>query len=172
LVGVSLPLWDSIVVELPEEDEAVVVRVVAQQFQWNVHYPGADGVFGRTDVKLMDDVSNPIGLDRSDPAAVDDFFTINQMHLPVDKPALIYLSSKDVIHCFSLPIMRVKQDIVPGMRIPTSFTPIKTGQSEIACAQLCGLGHYRMRGYLTIQTQAEYESWLAEQAAALLEEAG
>ncbi len=165
LIGLSIPLWSKVMVELPDENEAVRIRVVAQQFQWNIHYPGTDGVFGRTESKLMDEISNPIGLDRTDPAAADDITTINQLHLPVNKPVIVYLTSKDVIHCFALPIMRVKQDIIPGMRIPTAFTPTKIGESEIACAQLCGLGHYRMRGYLTVHTEAEYETWLSEQTA-------
>jgi cytochrome c oxidase subunit 2 len=94
------------------------------------------------------------------------------MHIPVNKPVLIYLSSKDVIHCFSLPIMRIKQDVIPGMRMPTWFTPVKTGQSEIACAQLCGLGHYRMKGYLTVDTEEEFNAWLAKQSTAQTPETG
>jgi cytochrome c oxidase subunit 2 len=82
------------------------------------------------------------------------------MHLPVNKPALVYLSSKDVTHSFSLPEMRVKQDVVPGMRIPVSWTPTLPGEYQIACAQLCGLGHYRMRGFLTIETPEQYQIWL------------
>jgi len=91
-------------------------------------------------------------------------------HFPVNKPVILHLSSKDVIHSFSIPVMRVKQDLIPGMSIPIWFEPIKTGDWEIACAQLCGLGHYRMRGYLTVHTASEYEKWLADEAAALLEE--
>ena len=163
LIGFSIPVWSKVVVNVPDPADAPTIRVVAQQFQWNIHYPGHDGVFGRVDSKLMDDQSNPVGLDRSDPAGADDIWTINQLHLPVNQPVLIQLSSKDVIHCFALPIMRVKQDVIPGMMIPVSFTPIKTGQSEIACAQLCGLGHYRMRGFLSIDTQAEYDTWMAEE---------
>jgi cytochrome c oxidase subunit 2 len=164
LVGFSIPLWAKVVVTVPDAKDATVVRVIAEQFLWNVHYPGADGVFGRTDPKLIDTQSNPLGLDRDDPSAKDDITTINQLHLPIDKPVLIHLSSKDVIHSLSLPIMRVKQDAIPGMVIPVGFTPIVTGESEIACAQLCGLGHYRMRGFVTVHTQAEYEKWLAENA--------
>lgn len=164
LVGFSIPLWAKVVVNVPDEKDAEVVRVVAEQFLWNIHYPGADGVFGRTSLELIDTESNPLGLDRNDPFAKDDITTINQLHLPVNKPALIHLSSKDVIHSFALPIMRVKQDAIPGMVIPVGFTPIVTGESEIACAQLCGLGHYRMRGFLTIHTQEGYEAWLAAQA--------
>ena len=106
-----------------------------------------------------------MGLDPSDPAGRDDITTLNQLHLPVGKTALIYLTSRDVLHSFFIPVMRVKQDVIPGMRIPVWFTPVKTGQWEIACAQLCGLGHYRMRGFLTIHTLEEYEKWVKEQSA-------
>lgn len=160
LVGFSIPLWAKVVVALPSESEATVVRVVAQQFQWNCHYPGPDAKFGRIDVKLMDDQTNPIGLDREDPAGKDDVWTINQLHLPVNKPVLIYLSSKDVIHSFGIPEMRVKQDVIPGMQVPLSWTPILEGEYQIACAQLCGLGHYRMRGFVTVETPEAYQQWL------------
>ena len=167
LAGFSIPFWYKYVDALPDEKNAVVVNVIAEQFAWNIHYPGADGKFGKTDVKFIDKQTNPIGLDNSDPNAKDDFATINQMHLPVNKPAIVYLTSKDVIHCFSLPVMRAKKDVIPGLKIPLWFTPIKTGQFEIACAQLCGLGHYRMKGFLTVDTEQDYEKWLTEQAAAL-----
>ncbi|HSR66831.1 MAG TPA: hypothetical protein VLU25_02725 [Acidobacteriota bacterium] len=180
LIGFSMPLWAERVNEFPSEEEAVVARVVGEQFAWNVHYPGADGVFGRTDINLIDVETNPLGLDTSDPYAKDDITTLNQLHLPVDKPALIYLSSKDVIHSFNLPHHRVKQDAIPGLSIPVWFVPTvtnaemaqRTGKDgftyEIACAQLCGLGHYRMRGFLTVESEEEFEAWLkqrAEQAA-------
>ncbi len=164
LLGFSIPFWAKNVDALPTDRNTVVVRVVAEQFLWNVHYPGADGVFGKTDPNLVDKQTNPLGLDKSDPAAKDDIVSINQLHLPVNRQVLIYLSSKDVIHSFALNIMRVKQDAIPGLSIPIRFIPIKTGQSEIACAQLCGLGHYRMKGYLTVSTNKEFDEWLASQA--------
>lgn len=184
LIGFSIPLWADRVGEFPPESESVVVHVVGEQFAWNMHYPGKDGVFGRTDVKLIDVETNPLGLDRQDPAAKDDITTINQLHLPVGKPAIIKLSSKDVIHSFNLPHMRVKQDVNPGSVIPMWFTPTKTTAEmrqllkndefvyEIACAQLCGLGHYRMRGFLTVHTQEEYDAWITEQSATAAESGG
>jgi cytochrome c oxidase subunit 2 len=179
LVGFSIPLWANRVDEFPSEKESVVVRVVGEQFAWNMHYPGADGIFGRTDVEFINLESNPIGLDRGDPAAKDDITTVNQLHLPVHEPAIIHLSTKDVIHSFSLPHMRTKQDAIPGVSIPLWFTPTVTTeqmrqrlgdddfQYEISCAQLCGLGHYRMRGFLTVHTREEYDAWLAEEASYL-----
>ena len=172
LVGFSIPFWSKVVNALPDEKGATVVYVSAEQFAWDIHYPGPDGIFGKTDVRFVDKQSNPIGIDRSDPNGKDDIVTINQLHLPVNKPALIYLTSKDVIHCFSLPVMRVKQDVIPGMRMPVWFTPIKTGKFEIACAQLCGLGHYRMKGYLTIDSQEDFNKWLTQQSAALAPSTG
>jgi cytochrome c oxidase subunit 2 len=166
---------------MPPEHESVVVRVVGEQFAWNIHYPGPDGAFGRTDISRIDLQTNPLGLDRSDPAAKDDITTINQLHLPVGVPALIELTSKDVIHSFALQEMRVKQDVIPGMMIPVWFVPTVTTEDmrertgnpefgyEISCAQLCGLGHYRMRGFMTIHTPEAFEAWMQEQQAQLTE---
>ena len=162
----AIPAWAARVRDFPAESEAVVVRVVAEQFAWNIHYPGADGRFGRTDIMLVAS-DNPLGLDRSDPDASDDLTTINQLNLPVDRPVLVHLMSKDVIHSFGLFEMRVKQDAIPGMSIPVWFIPNRVGDYEIACSQLCGLGHYRMRGFMSIQTDVEYQAWTAEQAALL-----
>jgi cytochrome c oxidase subunit 2 len=174
LVGFAIPLWAARVDSLPPESEALVVHVTAEQFAWNVHYAGADRVFGRTDVALLDLQSNPLGLDRSDPAAKDDVTTLNQLYLPADTPIIVKLRSKDVIHSFGVPEFRVKQDAIPGLTIPIWFVPTvttaemrtRTGnpafQYEIACAQLCGLGHARMRGFVTVQTAEEFQQWLAE----------
>jgi cytochrome c oxidase subunit 2 len=167
IVAFAIPAWAARVDAFPTPGESTIVRVVAEQFAWNVHYPGADGQFGRTDIKLVA-ADNPLGLDRSDPAAKDDFNSPNQLALPVNRPAIIHLSSKDVIHSFSLIQMRVKQDSIPGESIPVWFTPTLVGDWEINCSQLCGLGHYRMRGFYSIKTQAAYDAWLKETAAAEL----
>lgn len=171
LVFLSSPIWFRWKTNFPEEKDAVVVRVVAEQFAWNVHYPGKDGKFGATKPELMDG-TNPIGLDRESPNAKDDIFTINNLHIPVNKPLLIHLTSKDVIHSFGIPVARVKQDAVPGMEIPITFTPTQTGEYEIACAQLCGIGHYRMRGQLFVDTPEVFDKFLADEAAALVADAG
>jgi cytochrome c oxidase subunit II len=234
LAGFDLPLWAKLVRDIPAEKDATVVRVVAEQFAWNVHYPGPDGVFGRTDIALVSS-ENPLGLDRNDPAAKDDITTINQLTLPVGKPVVVRLSSKDVIHSFGIPYFRVKQDAVPGQSVRVSFTPTKTSEEilaevthsyridrstsaekfnvfvamaeyrdkdgaailskgdqitqdalgklldagvndvvagpyspiEVACSQLCGLGHFRMRATVSVLTPEAYQTWLADQAAAL-----
>ncbi len=166
LIGYAIPAWARRVQQFPSESEAVVVKVVGKQFEWLVQYPGADGRFGRTRINLVA-AENPLGLDRSDPDAKDDIATTNQLTLPVDRPVLVHLSSQDVIHSFGLYEMRVKQDAVPGMDIPVWFIPNRIGDYEIACSQLCGLGHYRMRGFLNIKSDADYRNFLAEEAKAL-----
>ena len=174
LFGFAIPLWAARVDRMPSTSEALVVQVTGEQFAWNVHYPGPDGKFGRTDIKLIDSQSNSLGLDRDDPAAKDDVTNLNQLYLPVNRPIILRLKSKDVIHSFGVPEFRVKQDAIPGFTIPIHFIPtvttaemrIRTGkpefQYEIACAQLCGLGHYRMRGFVTVQTAEEFQKWLDE----------
>jgi cytochrome c oxidase subunit 2 len=174
LFAFSIPLWAARVDHVPSESEALVVQVTGEQFAWNIHYAGPDRVFGRTDIKLIDLQSNPLGLDRSDPAAKDDVTTVNQLYLPVNKPIIVRLRSKDVIHSFGVPEFRVKQDAIPGFTIPVWFVPnvttaemrTRTGnpefQYEIACAQLCGLGHARMRGFVTVESASEFQKWMDE----------
>lgn len=164
LFGFAIPKWHAMKDEFPVAEQSTVVHVVAEQFAWNIHYPGPDGEFGRRSPELVDTALNPLGLDRDDPKAADDIATVNELHLPVNKPAIIQLSSKDVIHSFALPEMRVKQDAIPGLQIPVWFVPTVESESEIGCAQLCGPSHYRMRGYLTVESQAEFDAWLQEQA--------
>ena len=180
----AIPAWARWVTPHDMADDPLLVRVVGQQFAWNLHYPGPDGVFGPTEPNLVDEAINPVGLDRSGAGARDDVVTINQLHLPVDRPVTLLLRSKDVIHSFSLPTMRVKQDVVPGMEIPIHFTPVMTTPEEsrfpacaatkncweIGCAQLCGLGHYRMRGFFMVHEQAEFDAWMDEQVASALAE--
>ena len=162
----AIPGWSTRVSAFPSESEAVVVHVVAEQFAWNVHYPGPDGKFGRR-VLSMVSAENALGLDRSDPDAKDDIATINQLTLPVDRPVLVQLSTKDVIHSFGLPEMRVKQDAIPGFVMPVWFVPNRVGDYEIACSQLCGLGHFRMRGFVNIKSEADYKAFLDEEAKSL-----
>jgi len=162
LVGYAIPAWATRVKAFPSESEAVVVRIIGEQFAWNIHYPGPDGKFGRTDISKVT-ADNPLGLDRSDPNAKDDILSPNQLHLPIDRPVLVHLSSKDVIHSFGLIEMRVKQDAIPGMSIPVWFVPSRLGEYEISCSQLCGLGHYRMRGYITVESTANFQKWIDDQ---------
>ena len=164
LVGFAIPAWAHRVNDIPPEEEATVVRMIGKQFEWHSHYPGADGRWGRRDLSLITP-TNSIGLDRSDPNGADDIVSINQMNLPIDKPVIVYLSSQDVIHSMGIAEMRVKQDAIPGIEIPVWWVPNLEGDFEVNCSQLCGLGHYRMRGFVSIMPEAEYEAWLAEEAA-------
>src|SRR6476469_5509610 len=108
--------------------------------------------------------SNPLGIDPKDPAGKDDIVTTGELHVPVDRPVIAELSSKDVIHDYFIPDMRIAGDAIPGSLIPIWFTPVKTGTYEVICAQLCGLGHYGMKGTLVVDTPQDYKAWLQERA--------
>ena len=163
LLGFAIPLWAKAVGEFPKREDSTVVRVAAQQFSWNVRYPGADGKFGTNEMRLVSE-TNIFGVDFSDPASKDDIQLLNQIHVPVNKPVIVELSSKDVIHSFKIIAMRVTQDAIPGMRIPLHFTPTLVGRYQINCAQLCGMGHANMAaGFLVVDTPEDYQKWLATQ---------
>jgi len=151
----------------PAEVGSVPVEVTGMQFAWYFRYPGADGRFGRTDPKVMDPSAGneaAIGLDTSDPASKDDVVT-GTMYLPVNRQVDLTLRAVDVIHSFFVPQMRFKQDAVPGLAIHMHFTPTEIGEYEIACAELCGLGHYKMHGMLHVVSQEDFDKWLATREA-------
>ena len=140
---------------------ALTIEVTAQQFAWNIRYPGADGRFGRTDPRLIDDsLGNYVGVDPADAAGADDIITQNVAAIPVDRPVQVILRTKDVIHSFFVPAFRVKQDAVPGLAIPVSFAATTPGEYEIACAELCGMQHHKMRGRLQVLPDQEFQAWL------------
>lgn len=155
------PVWGQVYGPPPEG--ALEVEAVAKQFAWTIRYPGADGAFGRTDSRFVDDAENPVGIDATDPAAADDIVTRGEMGLPLGRPVVVRLRSLDLLHSFSVPLFRTKQDIVPGMVQRTRFVPDVAGRYEIACAELCGLGHYRMRGFVEVMTDDAFAAWLSEQ---------
>jgi len=161
LVGFAIPIWAKRVNEFPNPKNAILVHAVGQQFGWNFHMPGPDGLFGRRDVSLVSN-NNPLGLDSNDPASKDDLTFTGELHVPVDRAVIVELSSKDVIHNFALPSMRIAQDAIPGSIIPMWFKPIRTGTYEIVCGQLCGLGHYSMKGTIVVDSPADYQAWLKE----------
>jgi cytochrome c oxidase subunit 2 len=163
LVFMGQRVWASMFFSDKPKD-AIFVEITGQQFNWSFHYPGPDGTLGRKDLKLITD-SNTIGLDRTDPAAKDDIL-VPEMHVVQGKPVVVRVRSKDVIHSFFLPNFRIKQDAVPGMEIEVWFTPTRAGSFEIACAELCGLGHYHMKAPLTVDaTQADFDKWYKAQLA-------
>ncbi len=157
----GLPVWEKFYATAAPSD-AITIEVTGEQFGWNVRYPGRDGLFGRSDARLIS-LDNPLGLDSSDPAARDDVVLLSVVYVPVNQPTHIRLRSKDVLHSFFLPNFRVKQDAVPGMTIDFWFVPTKVGTYEIACAELCGFGHYNMRGVLYVVSPDEYRQWLKEE---------
>jgi cytochrome c oxidase subunit 2 len=122
--------------------DALEVAVHAKQFEWNVSYPGADGELG-TD---------------------DDFTTRNQLSIPANRPVIVNLTSEDVIHSFFIPAFRIKQDAIPGKSIRLWFEAIHPGEFDLACAELCGLGHYRMKGRVVVYSQEDYRTWVSEKS--------
>ncbi len=135
---------------------AVKVNVVAQQFQWNFHYPGADNEFGKTEPKFYDDSAlNYVGIDPSDANGRDDV-QATTLVIPVNRPVELIMRSKDVIHSLFIPHMRIKQDVVPGLAIRVHFTPTQAGKYEIPCAELCGNNHFSMKSFLLVLTEDEY----------------
>jgi cytochrome c oxidase subunit II len=168
-IGLNLmgsPIWAAERFE-PAKADSVPVEVTGMQFAWYFRYAGADGKFGNTSAKLMDPSAGSeaaIGLDTSDPASKDDVVT-GPMYLPVNRQVNLTLRAVDVIHSFFIPSMRFKQDAVPGLAIHMHFTPVETGDYEIACAELCGLGHYKMHGMLKVVSQEDFDKWLAAREA-------
>lgn len=160
LMAFAAPIWANRVSQFPTGPDVIHLHVVGQQFLWNFQYSGPDGKFGRRESKLVT-ASNQLGLDRNDPDAFDDLTSMGEMHLPVNRPAIVDVMSKDVIHDFCIPNMRVAQDAIPGTTIPLWFIPVKTGTYEIVCAQLCGNNHSAMKATLVVESEADYKKWFA-----------
>lgn len=173
LLGVAVPFWARAVDKFPKESESTRIQVVAQQFAWNVRYPGKDGEFGRQDMRYVT-ADNVFGVDPKDEHGKDDVQTLNEIHVPFvkgadgnTKPVIIYISSKDVIHSFKVIALRITQDAIPGMRIPIWFRPTAEGRYQINCAQLCGNGHSQMSsGFLVVESQEKFDKWLASKVGA------
>jgi cytochrome c oxidase subunit 2 len=136
---------------------SVQLEVTAQQFAWNIRYPGKDNVFGKTDVQYIDDATNPVGLVDTDANGKDDVVTPTVV-IPVNRPVELILKSKDVTHNFWVPQLRFKQDLVPGMAIHVHFTAIKTGKYELSCAELCGMNHFKMKSYMLVLPQSDFDA--------------
>lgn len=153
-------LW-SRVMDHHRNGAALHVEVTGAQFQWYFRYSGPDGVFGRTDAQKFarPDEGNPLGLDPADPDGRDDIVS-SSLVLPVGRDVELTLRAQDVIHSVFIPAMRFKQDAVPGMAIHAHLRPVVAGNYEIACAELCGLGHYRMRAQVRVVSPEQFASWL------------
>jgi len=161
LLAPGLIVWNKFVT-VPEN--AVKVEVMAYQWGWNYRLAGEDGILGKTSIHNITD-DNPYGLDLNDPNGKDDLLVQDaDLHLQIDKPVKVLLRSIDVLHNFYVPEFRAKMDMVPGMITFYWFTPTKTGEYEILCAELCGTGHYAMLGTVVVEEESDYSNWLAQQA--------
>jgi cytochrome c oxidase subunit 2 len=157
MLAPGLWVWARII-NVPED--AKIVEVVGQQWHWSFRFPGEDGVLGQVDIKEMN-VDNPLGLKPDDPAGRDDILVTNPvLHLPMNQPYKFVLRSKDVLHNFTVPQFRVKMDLVPGMTPYAWLTPTREGRFDIMCEELCGIGHFAMRGAVVVEQQAAFDDWL------------
>jgi cytochrome c oxidase subunit II len=146
---------------------AIPIEVTGQQFQWNFRYTGPDNKFGRTlPERVSASTGNAVGVDPTDPAGKDDIQSPAIIAVPVNHEVELIIKSQDVTHSFFVRELRLKQDAVPGMEIHMHFTATEIGNYEIACAELCGLGHYRMHGMLQVMSDADYQKWLTDLEAA------
>lgn len=176
LVAIGLRNWMNIT--SPAPSDAAVVEIVGKQFNWIIRYSGKDNVFGKRNFRNINDATNVLGIDEKDPASKDDIVAQNgEIHMVVNKPIKMIIGSRDVIHDVGLPHFRLKMDAVPGITTTMWFTPTITSAKmkemtknpnfvyEISCDQMCGKGHYSMRGTIIVETQEEYDAWMAKQVA-------
>jgi cytochrome c oxidase subunit 2 len=160
MLAPGLIVWGEIV-RVP--DDAIEVEAVGQQWHWSYRYPGDDGEFGDVNPLLIS-LENPFGMDPEDERGRDDILVANpEMHLPVDQPVKILLRSKDVLHNFTVAQFRVKMDLVPGISTYMWLTPTRTGDFDVLCEELCGMAHHTMRGRVVVDTQEDFDNWLAAQ---------
>ena len=164
LVLMGTKIWAGVHFDEAPPD-AIPIEVTSKQFAWSFRYPGPDGKFGRTDLKLVNDsAGNPLGLDDKDQAAKDDIVSAS-LKVPVGKPIKLILHTRDVIHNFFVRELRIKQDLVPGMEIPLHFQADQIGTYEVPCSELCGLGHFQMHTTMQVMSEADFEQWKATQLA-------
>ena len=174
LIFTGLRAWNDITG--PASKDAEVVELIGQQFAWTARYPGVkDRALGKNNYRLIDDI-NEFGLDLTDKNSFDDFKSL-ELHLPVNKEILLKIRAKDVLHSVFLPHFRVKMDAVPGMPTQFKFTVTKTTQQmrdelgnpnfnyELACAEICGRGHFSMKMAVVVEDEESYEKWKASQEA-------
>lgn len=172
LIGLAIPLWAKFADDFPQD--ATQIRVVAEQFAWNGVYPGPDGKFGKQDFSLVSS-TNEFGWDYTDPDTADNFKgLLNEIVVPVGKPVITTISSKDVVHSFKINPFRITQDAIPGMAIPVWFEPTtKTNATYlINCAQLCGNSHYYMKGFFKVVQPDEFAKYVSERSASAAASAG
>ena len=164
LVVMGTKIWAGVHFDEAPPD-SVQIEVMAKQFAFNFRYPGADGKFGHTELRLINDANgDPFGMDPKDPAGKDDIISPS-LKIPVGKSIKLIMHSRDVIHNFFVPELRMKQDIVPGMEIPLHFQADKIGVYEVPCSELCGLGHFQMHTTMQVMSEADFEQWKVTQQA-------
>jgi len=160
LLAPGLMAWDRFVT-VPEN--ASTIEVVGEQWRWSFRFPGPDRVLGTASIKHVTP-DNPLGINPRDPYARDDvLIESGDLHLPVNQPVKVMLRSKDVLHNFYVPQFRAKMDLVPGVVTYFWLTPTQTGTFDVLCAELCGVGHYQMRGTVTVDSEPAFRKWLGEQ---------
>ena len=166
LLGFAFPLWAERTdrFEDVQAQDPVRVRVIGYQFGWNYHYPGSDGKFGRIDRHLVQSAGDPC-IDPEDPNGWDDFVS-PILKIPVLEPAILQVTATDVIHGYAIVPMRIQQDAIPGTDIPMWFRPLRTMETSVVCAQLCGEGHGDMVGVMEVVNKGAYTSWSEEQSTA------
>ena len=162
LAATSQNIWNKIYSSTPKNP--IEIEAVAKQFEWQFRYPGSDNQFGKIDLAQIEKDSNPLGLDKNDPDGRDDILTGSELIVPLGESIRLYLRSQDVIHSFFVPNLRVKQDVMPGMLMKLDFQATRLGEYEIACAELCGLGHYRMKAKLKVVSKEDFTLWLKNNA--------
>ncbi|MDR7390241.1 MAG: cytochrome c oxidase subunit II [Armatimonadota bacterium] len=153
----GMVLWSR--VHAPPPPDAFVVEVRGEQFGWSARYPGPDGKLGRVDNRIP----APFNVDPQDPASRDDVVS-PQIYLVANRPNRVLLRTRDVQHSFWVPAFRLKKDLLPGATTELVFTPTQTGEFDLACAELCGVGHYTMAGKVRVVTQEEFDRWMRQQA--------
>ena len=169
LLGFAFPLWAarSDVKIRPSGEGVVNIRAVGEQYRWTFHYAGADNMMGMTSYERYSG-ANPVGLVEEDPNAADDFVSVNELRVPVGRPVVIQVTSKDVIHCLAVVPMFSQQDAIPGSEIPMWFVPEKEGDWNIICAQLCGAGHAQMVSWVKAQSSEDFDKWCKDETTPLL----
>jgi len=165
LTFVGSKVWAGIY-QTPPDPGSLQIDVQSEQFAFYFRYPGPDGKFGATHPELINEANeNYFGLDPAHDVSARDDIVVPTLTIPVNRPIALTLRAKDVSHAFYVPELRIQQDFVPGLAIPLHFTATDTGKHEIVCTQLCGLGHYNMRAYIEVISQAEFDQWLKDKAA-------
>lgn len=171
LLGFAFPLWSRQADEYPTSPDTIRMRALGEKFLWNFQYPGEDSMLSTWDLRNVDGATNPTGKDLHDPNGTDDFVNPGTMKLPVGRPVIVDVASKDVIHNLALVPMRAAQDATPGVKSHMWFKPTKTGTWDIICGQLCGPGHAQMKAILEVVEGKEFDDWSKEQSASAAKKA-